>query len=84
MTAVRQAGEALIEASQYGRLKVVRELLKHEDRVDIIVHDSYSNTSLIFASRHGHLEVVQELLQNPIADLNVQGFLGYTALMWAS
>ena len=74
---------ALIWASQWGNLDVVRELLDH-DGIDVNFKSDSGNTALISASEGGHLDVVCALLNHDGIDVNIQNEDGETALMWAS
>ncbi len=74
---------ALIWASYYGHLEVVRAFLKH-DGVDVNAKDRWDCTALILASARGHLEVVRALLYHNGVDVNIQNKYGMTALILAS
>ena len=59
-----QNNEAIIWASEYGRVKVVELLLK-DKRVDPSAQD---NKAIIWASLRGHVQVVKLLLKDPRVD----------------
>ena len=54
-------------ASEYGRLEIVRELLK-DKRVD---PSTWNNHAIRYASSNGHLEIVRELLKDSRVDPSI-------------
>ena len=78
---VRNLNEELIDASSYGHLTHVKNLLDYG--VDVNATDGFGNPSLYWSSFNGHTKVVAILLDYG-ADVNMKDEWGYTALDWAS
>ncbi|KAI2499332.1 serine/threonine kinase [Fragilaria crotonensis] len=73
---------ALIRASMFSHVEVVRFLLDH-DGVDVNTKDDFGVAALIAGSRKGHLEVVRALLKHDGVDVNIKNDHGATALIIA-
>ncbi|KAI2492666.1 serine/threonine kinase [Fragilaria crotonensis] len=73
---------ALIRASMFGHLEVVRFLLVH-DGVDVNTKNDFGVAALIAASKKGRLEVVRALLKHDGVDVNIKNDHGATALIIA-
>jgi ankyrin repeat protein len=75
---------ALMEASEYGHVEIVKLLLAKEN-IEINQKDKYGQTALIWASRQGHVEIVKLLLAKENIEINqTDNINGNTALIWAS
>jgi len=73
---------ALMFASSYGFLAIVKDLLGHRADPNIVPKDSISWTALIAAARNGHIDVIRALLDHG-ADGSIKDKQGKTALAWA-
>lgn len=73
---------ALMFASSYGFLAIVKDLLDHRADANIVPKDSTGWTALIAAAHNGHLEVTRVLLDHG-ADSSLRDKQGKTALAWA-
>jgi len=73
---------ALMFASSYGFLAIVKDLLDHRADANIVPKDSTGWTALIAAVHNGHLEVTRVLLDHG-ADSSLRDKQGKTALAWA-
>ena len=73
---------ALIWASLFGHVEIVKELIKAGANVNL--QDKYGETALMWASQNGHVEVVKELIDTVGANVELRDKNGDTALMWAS
>jgi ankyrin repeat protein len=74
---------ALMRASLFGNLDIVRYLIDHGANVNATA--DIGMTALMFASQEGHLEIVRCLVERGGANANAARTSdGCTALMWAS
>jgi len=73
---------ALMQASEYGHLEIVKVLLDH-DSCDVNHRNSHGYTPIIIAGRNGQTAICQYLLTKG-ADINRENINGDTALTWAS
>lgn len=73
---------ALMMASANGSLDLVRNLVEHVN-IDLNAHDAKGRTALSLASHEDHWDVVEALIRKDV-DVNTQGPLGYTSLLWAT
>lgn len=71
---------ALIWATMYKRVAVVRTLLSHGKKINVNAADRFGMTSLMIACKEGSIEIVK-LLAN--ADVNLVDKFGTSALMYA-
>jgi ankyrin repeat protein len=74
---------ALMYASKYNKIDIVKLLLKRED-IDINIQNKYGWTALMIASRFGKIDIVNLLLQKDDININIQDNIGRTALILAS
>ena len=73
---------ALMAASANGSLDLVWTLLEHVN-INVTAQDAEGRTVLYLASQRDHWDVVEALISRDI-DVNVQGPLGCTSLLWAT
>jgi ankyrin repeat protein len=73
---------ALIIASRFGYIKVIKKILKHVD-TDIDINNCFGDNSLIIASFWGHIKIVRELIKHG-ADINIKNNKKFNAIMFAS
>ncbi|KAJ5078837.1 ankyrin repeat ph and sec7 domain containing protein secg-related [Anaeramoeba ignava] len=71
----------LICAAHYGRIEVVKELLKLPS-VLVNAQAAMKTTALHHSAREGHADVVEQLVSHN-ADINLQDNLGFTPLFYA-
>lgn len=68
-------GKDLLDASCFGDVKKVRQILSTDGGVNVDHRGTFACTSLIRASQNGHIGVVQELLAHH-ADVNAFDYMG--------
>jgi ankyrin repeat protein len=73
---------ALIWAARNGHEREARMIIEHG--ADPNLRDEWGSHALSFAAEAGHESIVCLLLEEAFTDINAQGTMGRTALIWAA
>jgi len=73
-----ESNQKLLELSQRGDVKEVKELIRGQLDLNLNVQGNYGFTPLHYACFYGHLQLVQLLLSDPRTDINSENDKGET------